>query len=59
MKKYIVYDGRVDKKEQIAYEYEVGEIIRVNSTTSMMCKKKEIVNGELNQYFVTGRLVFD
>jgi hypothetical protein len=25
----------------------------------MKCKKKEIVNGELNQYFNSGRVVFD
>lgn len=59
MQKYIVYDGDVDKKEPIAFEYEIREMITVNSTIKMICKKKEIVNGELLQYFVSGRLVFD
>jgi hypothetical protein len=59
MKKYIVYNDHLEGRESIDYEYQVGEFIRVNSVEFMKCKKKEIVNGELNQYFNSGRVVFD
>lgn len=57
MEKYAIYGGGAPEETQ--YEYEIGEIINVNSHTEMMCKKKEIINGKLYQFFRQGRMVFD
>lgn len=54
---YAIYGGGEAVKTQ--YEYEIGEIINVNSHIEMMCKKKEIINGKLYQFFRQGRMVFD
>jgi hypothetical protein len=45
--------------EETRYEYEIGEIITVNTTKKMMCKKKTVIDGKLYQFFKEGRLVFD
>lgn len=57
MEKYAVYGG--GKPEKIQFEYEIGEIITVNSVDKMMCKKKEVKGDKLIQYFSKGRVVFD
>ncbi|MFK7678751.1 hypothetical protein ACI3ER_11975 [Bacillus sp. Wb] len=57
MEKYAVYGG--GKPEKVPFEYEIGEIITVNSVDKMMCKKKEVKQGKLIQYFSKGRVVFD
>jgi hypothetical protein len=43
MDKFIVYNNRVDHKEETDFEYEVGECIRVNSVERMTCVKKEVI----------------
>lgn len=55
---YAIY-GVGAKPEKTQFEYEIGEIITVNSNIDMMCKKKEITNGKMYQYFRQGRMVFD
>lgn len=45
MDKYIVYNSRVEHKEETDFEYEVGEHIRVNSVERMACVKKEVIEG--------------
>jgi hypothetical protein len=57
MDKYAVYD--TGEPEETAFEYEIGETIWVNSTITMMCKEKKVIDGQLIQYFKAGRLVFD
>ncbi|AIW03344.1 hypothetical protein CPT_Mater187 [Bacillus phage Mater] len=57
MKKYAVYGS--GKPEPTPFEYEIGEIIIVDSHKRMRCKKKVERNGVLIQYFSQGRIVFD
>lgn len=59
MHKYIIYNGDVDSKESIEFEYTVGEQIRVNSTDWYMCMKKEVVHGDLLQFFKKGIITYD
>lgn len=57
--KYIVYNGDVKGKESIEFEYTVGEQIRVNSVDWYMCVKKEVINGDLLQYFKQGAITYN
>jgi len=57
MEKYAVYGSGAPEKTP--YEYDVGEVIIVNSHDRMMCKKKVKQGNKLVQYFSPGRVVYD
>lgn len=57
MEKYIVI-GK-DEPEKTKYEYDLGEVITVNSFSKYRCNSKKIIDGKLYQFFGKGRIVFD
>lgn len=57
MEKFIVLGN--EGTEKTKFEYEIGEIIRVNSADSYKCINKKVVGGKLYQFFSKGRVVFD
>ena len=62
MEKLIVYKdvyGSVSEPEHTQYEYEVGETISVDRyDNKYRCMKKEVVNGDLIQYFSQGKKTY-
>jgi hypothetical protein len=57
MDKYIVINGK--KQCKVEYEYNIGEIITMNSTQDIKCIRKEEVDGELLQHFIKPRIIWD
>jgi len=59
MKKYMVYDEKIEQAEHTDFEYVVGETIGVNSNSVYRCMRKEIINNSLYQFFKKGRVIYD
>ncbi|AID17782.1 hypothetical protein JBP901_gp070 [Bacillus phage JBP901] len=56
MEKYIKLPG--DEPMKTPFEYEVGEVIMVNSNRPHKCWKKETVDGKMMQYFKEGKVQY-
>jgi|GEM_PF-3797215 len=41
------------------WEYEVGEIITLNSVEKIKCVRKEIIDNEIHHHFIRPRTVWD
>ena len=62
MNKYIRFtnvDGTTSEPEKTKFEYEIGETIRVNSSTRYKCIGKNIIAGDLVHEFKEGEIIFN
>ncbi|QFP93464.1 UNVERIFIED_ORG: hypothetical protein Xoosp15_199 [Xanthomonas phage Xoo-sp15] len=58
MDKYIVFS---DDKQRMRtqFEYEIGEVIKVDSHQYYKCTDKKVIDGEMLHYFKRGKVTYD
>lgn len=58
MEKFIKYSDSKEP-EETQFEYEIGEVITVNSVDKFKCVKKVIVSNQLIQFFKKGIITYE
>ena len=62
MDKFIIWEnenGSISSPEHTHFEYDLGEVIRVNSSDMYKCKRKITKDGKLYQYFKQGKVTYN